>query len=58
MKIDESSINHNAIRLIDELTEIVYECAKKDDEQLRALTLGNIRGVIEMAMAMKEVLKS
>ena len=58
MKIDEASINHNACRLIDELAASIYEVDKKDDECLRALTLGNIRGVIEMANAMKEVLKA
>ena len=58
MKIDEASINHNACRLIDELTAGIYDISEKDDEHSRALILGNIRGVIEMANAMKEVLKA
>lgn len=61
MKIDESCINHNAVRLIDDLVESRYELIDgKNPEVERGfvlMTLGEIAGVIQMAEAMKEVLK-
>ena len=62
MKIDEGCINHNAVKLIDELTECAYDVALsgREDENVQmylAMTMGNIIGVIEMAKAMKEVLR-
>ena len=62
MKINEESINHNAVRLIKDLLESRYDLIEEDkqDQELGYLimTLGEIAGIIEMADAMKEVLKA
>jgi hypothetical protein len=65
MRITEGCINHNAVRIIGELAENSYDfCSAKNAEAERenamymAMTLGNIMGVLEMAQAMKDVLKS
>ena len=62
MKIDEKSINHNAVRLVKDLIESRYEMIEEDKQSRERgyllMTLGEIAGVIEMADAMKEVLKS
>lgn len=61
MKIDESCINHNVVRLIDDLTGTAYDIVYDKDanrEVSMAMTLGNIVGIIEMAKAMKEVLNT
>jgi hypothetical protein len=62
MKIDEKSINHNAVRLIKDLIESRYEMIEEDKQSLERgyllMTLGEIAGVIEMADAMKEVLNT
>jgi len=61
MKIDEKSINHNAVRMIKELTESRYDMIMESTAEERGyllMTLGEIAGIIEMADVMKEVLKS
>lgn len=65
MRITEDCINHNAVRIIGELTENCYNfCNAKSVEEERgntlymAMTLGEIMGVLEMAQTMKDVLKS
>ena len=62
MKIDEKSINHNAVRLIKDLLESRYDLIDEDkQDQERGyliMTLGEIAGIIEMADATKEVLKA
>lgn len=65
MRITEGCINHNAVRIIKEIAENSYDfCSVKNAEEERenamymAMTLGNIVGVLEMAQAMKDVLKS
>lgn len=60
MKIDESCINHNALRLIGEMVTELYEFTDSDAsmENMRIATLGEIRGICQMAAAMKEVLKA
>lgn len=62
MKIDEKSINHNAVRMIKDLIESRYEMIdidKKSRERgFLLMTIGEIAGIIEMADAMKEVLKA
>lgn len=61
MKIDESCIDYNAIRIINELVESRYEMIDKDGRMERGfilMTLGEIGGVLDMANALKEVLKS
>ena len=64
MRITEDCINHNAVRIIGELAESSYNfCNAKSVEEERgntlymAMTLGEIMGVLEMAQAMKDVLK-
>ncbi len=61
MRISEENINHNAVRLIKDLLESRYDLIEEDkqDQELGYLimTLGEIAGIIEMADAMKEVLK-
>lgn len=61
MKIDEACINHNAVRIIGELSENIYAFCDGDTEQNRmymAMTLGEIAGVIDMAKALKGALKA
>ena len=57
MKIDEACINHNALRLINEIVESPYEYGDQDEtaDHLRLLTLGAVRGVLDMTEAMKKV---
>lgn len=66
MKIDESCINHNAVKLIEELSASAYDfcslkaedaMSERENQNFALMTLGNIVGVLEMARAMKEVLK-
>lgn len=65
MKIDESCINHNAVRLIDDIVDDPYYlCQCGDDKsveqnlRIALMTIGEVTGVLMMANAMKEVLKS
>lgn len=62
MKIDESCINHNTVRLIRDLIDSRYELIDNDkpaqERGYTLMTLGEIAGVIEMAEAMKEVLRA
>lgn len=61
MKIDEGCINHNVIRLVDELVESRYEfidpANPARERAYLLLTLGEIGGVLELARALKGVLK-
>lgn len=57
MKIDDSSINHNAVRLIDSMINSfegndITEC---NDQHM--IAIGYVKGVSDMANAMKDVLK-
>ena len=63
MKIDEGSINHNAVRLIGELIDSRYELIMNEDKTKEErgymlMTLGEIGGIIEMAKSMKKVMMS
>lgn len=60
MKIDEACINHNVVRLVDEMTAALYEFsdANDQDDHVRISTLGGIRGVCDLANVLKEVLKA
>lgn len=58
MKIGEEDINHNAIRLIDEIEVWDISGTADGEDGLRIMTLGYIKGVTEMAKALKEVLKA
>lgn len=59
MKISYESIDYNALRLIGEIVSELYEFTDKDEnmENMRIATLGEIRGICQMADTMKEVLK-
>lgn len=59
MKIDESCINHNALRIINDIVGAPFEYSDQDEtaDHSRLITIGAIRGVLDMAEAMKEVLK-
>lgn len=58
MKIDESGINHNAVRLIDDIvTDFVDNNLVECDSNYKEITIGYIKGICDMANAMKEVLK-
>lgn len=59
MKIDESGINHNAVRLIDDIvTDFVDNNLVECDSNYKEITIGYIKGICDMANVMKEVLKS
>lgn len=60
MKINEESINHNVTRLIEEYTQCIWDIndKKNDEDHTRLMTLGFIRGVLELGEALKEVLKT
>lgn len=61
MKINEDCINHNAVRMIKELVDSRYVMLDDGSAKERGymlMTLGEIAGIIEMAEAMKEVLKA
>ena len=61
MKIDTESINHNAVRIIKDLVENRYDMimeATAEERGYLLMTIGEIAGIIEMANAMKEVLKT
>ena len=62
MKIGYESINHNAVRLIKDLLESRYDLIEVDKQNQERgyllMTLGEVAGIIEMADAMKEVLKA
>ena len=58
MKINEESINHNIARLIEEYTQCIWEIDDDKYDHIRLMTLGYIRGVLELGEALKEVLKA
>ena len=60
MKIDEACINHNVVRLVDDMTFSLYEYADEtpNDDHKRIATLCEIRGICDLANALKEVLRA
>jgi hypothetical protein len=62
MKIDESCIDHNTVRIIRDLIDTRYELIDNDkpaqERGYTLMTLGEIAGVIEMTEAVKEVLRA
>lgn len=65
MKIDDNCINHNALRLIENIGDDPYYLCQCDDTKtveqnfrIALMTIGEINGVLMMANAMKEVLKA
>ena len=59
MKIDESCINHNALRLIEEIVTNAYDVSggEVSDDHWQLMVLGEISGIIDLARALKEVLE-
>ena len=59
MKIDESCINYNALRLIEEIVTNAYDVSggEVSDDHWRLMVLGEISGIIDLARALKEVLE-
>lgn len=60
MKIDESCINHNVVGIISDAVDVPERYSSEDDnsDHIRLITLGYIRGVIDLANVLKEVLKT
>ena len=67
MKITIEDVNHNAVRLIKDLVGTAYDIIMPNDSGnyqnteergFMLMTLGEIQGVLNMAQAMKEVLKA
>lgn len=63
MKIDENCINHNVIVLLKDITnsaeEVVFISGKDEENYAKlAYFCGFARGTLEMADALKEVLKA
>ena len=58
MKIDEACIDHNAVKLINEIVGSPYEYGDQDEstDHCRLMTIGAVRGVLDMVEAMKKVL--
>ena len=54
MKIDSACIDYNVDRLVGEITGELYEWV--DNDRMNATTLGEIRGIHQLAEALKEVL--
>lgn len=57
MKIDKSCIDHNANRLVNEIVLYMWDNLKNENrEEVALVNLAYIRGVMDMAEAMKKVL--
>lgn len=60
MKIDESSINHNAMRMIKEVVGNPWEYCDNGDNDVdgcRIVTLGAVYGILLLVDELKQVLK-
>ena len=53
MKIDSACIDYNVDRLVGEITGELYEWV--DSDKMMATALGEIRGIHQLAEALKEV---
>ena len=58
MKIDEECINHNLVRVIDDIIGCPYEYADGDGDHMRIMTLGEIRGALDLADELKKAVKA
>lgn len=58
MKIDEECINHNLVRVIDDIIGCPYEYGDGDSDHMRIMTLGAIRGELDLAEELKKVVKA
>lgn len=59
MKIDENCINEKAIQAIDEVVALPFEFCDGDEgsDHMRLVTIGAIRGVLDLANLLKGALK-
>lgn len=59
MKIDEACINHNVTLLTEKLSRESMEILNNDDQDnlYRIHALGTIDGILQLANALKEVLR-
>ena len=58
MKIDENIINENAMALIDELVSYDFIYDTDDRKEFAVLSMGIVRGILDMAGALKGELKN
>ena len=60
MRITEDNINYNTARLTKEIIEGYYDCLDEDNnvDHQRIAMIATIDGIILMAQAMKDVLRS
>lgn len=60
MRINEESINHNAMRKIKEITDLVYDVAEDNPENklLRDSYLYTIAGIVDFAEEMKKAVST
>lgn len=60
MRINEENIDYNTQRIIDECIANPFLCVENDveNDNTRLMMLGYIRGVLDFAKCMKEVLKA
>lgn len=60
MKIDEASIEHNAMNLIRDITSFAYDSIgdSSKDKLTRDAYLYSIQGIVEFADKLKEVLRA
>ena len=56
MKVDLACIDHNVDRLVGEITSELYDYV--DLDKMMATALGEIRGIHQLAEALKEVLNA
>ena len=59
MKITEESINHNLARTIEDMVGFPFEYSEETDDadHQRLITLGYVKGAMDFANRLKEVLK-
>lgn len=59
MTIDKTNINDTVVRIIDDIvTDFVDNNVAECDDGYKTITIGYIKGICDMANAMKEVLKN
>lgn len=60
MKIDEACINHNVTRMLKDVIDTPWEYSEDDAgmDHIRLVTLGYVKGILDFAETLKEVLKT
>ena len=57
MKVTEELVNHNALLLIEDAVDFISEGAEDENKNTWLETISYISGVINMANAIKQVIK-